>query len=97
MDWEPLATLLLLDSFAPKNRLIMLNQALQHVMQHDTAVWILRYDQSSAWATNDIKNLRELKARMVAHYAKWYSKPSRPDPWRVQTGAMTCITMKVIV
>ena len=75
----------------------MLNQALQHVMQHDTAVWNLRYDQSSAWATNDIKKLRELKARMVAHYAKWYSKPSRPDPWRVQTGAMTCITMKVIV
>jgi ribonuclease HI len=92
MDWEPLATLLLLDSFAPENRLTILDQALQHVLQHDKAVWILRSDQPSAWAPNDNKKLRELKARIVAilpakslilhdiecwSYAKWDSKPSR--------------------
>ena len=91
VEWEPLAALLLLDSFAPENRLVVLNQALHHVVQYDTAVWILRYDQPSSWATNDLKKLRELKARMVANlpakslilhdiecwsYAKWDSKPS---------------------
>jgi len=92
VDWKPLSMLLLLDSFAPENRTTVLDKALQHSLQHKTAVWILRYDQPSMWAVNDLEKLRALKARVVAalpakslilhdvgcwSYAKWDSKPSR--------------------
>ena len=92
MDWVPGVALLLIDSFPPETRSAILNLALQHVVDRGKAVWILRYDKPSLWATEDLKKIRELKAHMVASlpakslilhdfdcwsHAKWDPLPSR--------------------
>ena len=55
-DWLPQPALLLLDCFDPEQRSAILERA----AQHGHIVWILRLDQPSLRAEEDIKKLREL-------------------------------------
>jgi len=87
-DWLPQPALLLLDCFDPEQRSAILERA----AQHGHIVWILRLDQPSLRAEEDIKKLRELRAErevdipaksLVLHHiqcwsaAKWDSQSSR--------------------
>lgn len=61
-QWPPLPALLLLDAFPPDDRPSILELA----SQHNHPVWILRLDQPSQWASNDLRALRNGRAHMAA-------------------------------
>ena len=60
-EWTDEAALLLLDSFAPRQRPTILDRA----QQHKKNVWILRYENTNKQSLDDLRSLRQHQAHLI--------------------------------